>query len=77
MTYRGRIKDGMVVLEGPGIPPDGTEVSVRVLSSRGKKQQKTSPMYEHYKSVIGTAKGLPRDGSVNHDHYLYGLPKRP
>ena len=27
--------------------------------------------------VAGTADDLPPDFSVNHDHYLYGTPKRP
>ena len=26
--------------------------------------------------VAGTAKGLPSDLAENHDHYLYGTPKR-
>ncbi|HOD82676.1 MAG TPA: hypothetical protein PKG77_14750 [Phycisphaerae bacterium] len=76
MTYRGRVKDGIVVVEGPECPPEGAQVSIRVLKGRRRKQRKPSSMYEHYKSVIGTAKGLPPDASVNHDHYLYGLPKQ-
>jgi hypothetical protein len=27
-------------------------------------------------SVAGTASGLPSDMAENHDHYLYGMPKR-
>jgi hypothetical protein len=26
--------------------------------------------------IIGTADDLPADLSINHDHYLYGTPKR-
>jgi hypothetical protein len=26
--------------------------------------------------VAGTAEGLPEDMAKNHDHYLYGMPKR-
>ena len=31
---------------------------------------------EVFKDVIGKAKGLPADSADNHDHYLYGVPKR-
>jgi hypothetical protein len=27
--------------------------------------------------VAGTAEGLPSDLAENHDHYLYGAPRRP
>ena len=33
-------------------------------------------LYERLKPVIGIAKGLPPDLARNHDHYLYGGPKR-
>ena len=26
--------------------------------------------------IVGTAEDLPADLSINHDHYLYGTPKR-
>ncbi|NUN98606.1 MAG: hypothetical protein HUU16_20820 [Candidatus Omnitrophica bacterium] len=39
-------------------------------------RSKPSELFEHYRDVIGTAKGLPPDAAVNHDHYLYGMPKR-
>ncbi len=32
---------------------------------------------ETLKDFVGKAEGLPPDLAVNHDHYLYGLPKRP
>jgi len=79
MTYRGTVKNGVVVLEGPRVPPEGSPVSVRVLkgsarrSTRGGKP--TSASYERYKRFIGMAEGLPPDFSINHDHYLYGTPK--
>jgi hypothetical protein len=28
-------------------------------------------------SFAGTVEGLPRDMALNHDHYLYGIPKKP
>jgi hypothetical protein len=79
MVYRGRVKNGVVVLEGLARLEEGAVVSVRPIrrparASRKKKQPPT--LYQRLKSVAGKAKGLPPDASVNHDHYLYGMPKR-
>jgi hypothetical protein len=79
MVYRGRVKNGMVVLEGSVRLEEGAEVSVRPLrkATRVSGRKKKSPtLYERLKSVAGKAKGLPPDASINHDHYLYGMPKR-
>lgn len=79
MVYRGRVKKGVVVLEGPTRPEEGTEVSVRPIrgAARSPSRKKQPPtLYERLKSVAGKAKGLPPDASVNHDHYLYGMPKQ-
>lgn len=78
MTHRGRVKNGVVVLEPPGILPDGTSVSVRALkkpSSGGKGGRRKSAWFQRYERIIGKAKGLPADFAINHDHYLYGTPK--
>jgi hypothetical protein len=79
MVYRGRVKNGVVVLERSARLEEGAEVSVRPLrraaaSRRRKKQPPT--LYDRLKSVVGKAKGLPPDASINVDHYLYGAPKR-
>ncbi len=78
MTYRGRKKNGVVVLDDPGAIPDGTEVSVRPLKGKScsdKRKERPATMYERYERFIGKAEGLPPDFSINHDHYLYGTPK--
>ena len=79
MVYRGRVKNGVVVLEPAARLAEGAEVSVRPLrrAARASVRKKSPPtLYERLKSVAGKAKGLPPDASVNHDHYLYGLPKK-
>ena len=79
MVYRGRVKNGVVVLEQSARLAEGAEVSVRPLrrAARASGRKKApSTLYERLKSVAGKAKGLPPDASINHDHYLYGLPKR-
>lgn len=79
MTYRGRVSNGVVVMDDPKALPEGMEVSVRPLKGRrsGARGSKQPPsLYERLKPVIGKAKGLPADAAANVDHYLYGTPKR-
>ena len=84
VTYRGHIKNGVVVLKKKAKLPEGTEVSVkpvkRVKKAASKKRtrdvRKLPTLAETMKDFIGSAKGLPPDFSVNHDHYLYGAPKQ-
>jgi len=80
MVYRGLVKDGVVVLDGPEAPPEGARVSLRVLKATAvrpaKGSKRTTSMYDRLKPFIGIGNDLPPDFSVNHDHYLYGAPKR-
>ena len=80
MVYRGRIENGVVVLEGPHAPPEGSPVSVRLLkggaSGTVRKPNRPKTVYERLRNIVGIVKDLPPDLSINHDHYLYGAPKR-
>jgi hypothetical protein len=84
MTVRGKIKKGKVLLDDPKAFPEGTEVEVRSIKKRKRvaKPHKPKPkarprsLAERLANVIGKAKNLPPDASVNIDHYLYGLPKQ-
>lgn len=79
MTYRGRKKNGVVVLDDPDAIPDGTMVSVRPIKGRtARAADGASPQtfYDRYKRFVGIVDDLPADISINHDHYLYGTPKR-
>jgi hypothetical protein len=72
MTYRGRVQNGVIVLDDPGKLPDGAEVEVRPIGQAGQ----TRTLYDRLKNVIGTAEGLPSDLAENHDHYLHDVRKR-
>ena len=48
--------------------PDGTEVRVEPLPAK--------PLSERLSDVIGIVQGGPPDLAENHDHYLYGTPKK-
>jgi len=79
MVYRGRVKNGVVVLEGRARPQEGIRVTihpVRKAARPSRKKKRMPTLYEQLKPFIGIANGLPRDFSINHDHYLYGTPKR-
>jgi hypothetical protein len=84
MTVRGKVKNGKVFLDNPRAIPEGTRVEVRPAKKRkpaakGKRPKaKPTPrsLAERLANVLGKATGLPPDASINHDHYLYGLPKR-
>jgi hypothetical protein len=81
MTYRGTVRGGAIVLEGEAALPEGTIVSVRAVASKSSRRVKSkrgaaTSLYERLKPVIGKAKSLPPDMALNHDHYLYGVPKR-
>jgi len=84
MTVRGKIKKGKVILDKPEAFPEGTEVEVRPAKKgkstaepgRPKEKIRPRPLSERLANVIGKATGLPPDASINHDHYLYGTPKK-
>jgi hypothetical protein len=85
MTIRGKVKKGKVLLDKPRAFPDGTEVEVRRVKPRRTAAKKAKPakpkapprsLADRLRNVIGKAKNLPPDASINHDYYLYGLPKK-
>ena len=92
MTYRGKVKDGVIVLH-PGMQlPEGTDVEVsiakngatlpesvapKVSSSKDTAAEQPRSLYERMKPIIGIAKHLPPDASERIDDYLYGRPDEP
>ena len=80
MTVFGHLQDGIVVLDSPQNFPNGTTVRVEIPETVAISTAPTEPerktLYERFESFIGTAPELPSDASINHDHYLYGTPKR-
>ncbi len=51
--------------------PDGTAVRVEPIESGVK-----STFAKRYAAFVGAVKDAPSDLAENHDHYLYGAPKR-
>ena len=68
MSYRGRVKNGIIVLEENQQLDEGAIVEVTPIAPK--------TLAERLRGVIGAAKDLPPDLAENHDHYLHGTPKR-
>jgi hypothetical protein len=72
MTYRGHIKNGQIAFDEPVRLPEGAEVHVEVM----KNGERQPTIWEELMELAGTVEGLPSDAAENHDHYLYGTPKK-
>jgi hypothetical protein len=71
MPCRGRIENGTIVPEDPIPWPDGTRVVVDVAELEADRS-----LADVLRPVIGKVSDLPPDMAKNHDHYLYGTPKK-
>ncbi|CAA9418935.1 MAG: hypothetical protein AVDCRST_MAG64-2754 [uncultured Phycisphaerae bacterium] len=79
MTYRGQVRNGVVVFDGSAPLADGTLVDVAPADTAAATPAGAGaePTWaEVLKEVIGKAEGLPSDLARNHNHYLHGSPKR-
>ena len=81
MTLHGHIQNGMIVLDQNVPLPEGAAVEVQiVVPQEVATQARTSDaeiptLAERLKDFIGIL-DLPEDAATNHDHYLYGTPKK-
>ena len=71
MSYRGIVKNGMVVFDPEVELPEGIEVRVETISPPPRKT-----LAEQLGDLIGSVPDLPPDMAEQHDHYLHGAPKR-
>ena len=74
MTYRGRIKNGVVVLDTGARLPEGTEVRVEPIESEAPDRGRDGIPPLFHAAERAKATGIP-DLAINHDHYLYGHDK--
>ena len=80
VTYQGHVENGAVVLDTPVMLPDGTKVEVAVLEMTDASSER-KPIWEIALELANSipeedVKKMPTDGSINHNHYLYGTRKR-
>lgn len=79
MTYRGRVKNGVVVLEPGARLREGTDVRVEPMGETegaAEGSQESQQLREGLLSFSGVVKDGPSDFARNHDHYLHGTPRR-
>ena len=78
-TILGTVENGVVKLPADAGLADGitvrVEAVVQATPPAGEDPGAGLSFYERYKEFIGMAEG-PGDMAINHDHYLYGTPKR-
>ena len=81
MTFVGRVKNGVVVLEHGASLPEGTEVSVVVPAARAVNTEKLSEAERRrICEILDRIATLPIEGScepfsgADHDKVLYGKP---
>ena len=79
MSYKGRVKDGVIVLESGVKLADGTTVRVEPDQKSSAVEQvppisrdELDPVWRMAELAVPT--GIP-DLATNADHYLYGHPK--
>ena len=77
MTLQCHTENGHIILDESVDLPDGTKVRVEVLPDETEKNAQSIPtLLERMKPFVGILDGLPEDAALNHDHYLYGTPKK-
>lgn len=69
MTYKAHIKNGVAVLDDDVKLQEGTEVLIQPVVA-------PATLGDLLRDVTGKGKGLPSDGSNQHDHHIYGTPQR-
>jgi hypothetical protein len=76
MTLFGHVQDGRIVFEPPVLLPEGVQVRVEVVEAKPASNGSPPSLLETLGDVVGAIDDLPEDFARNHDHYLYGTPKR-
>ncbi len=72
----GKVVNGVVILDQPGRLEDGTKVRIQPVSEHPNTEGDRSALREMLLSFAGAVEGLPSDMALNHDHYLYGVPRK-
>ena len=81
MTYKGKVQNGVIQVEGGVRLPEGAEVHIELADgTQDAPSNIGGPTIWQKLANLGkwaeTQPGdLPTDLAENHDHYLYGTPK--
>ena len=75
MTYKGHVRNNVVVFDDDVNLPDGAEAVVEIVNA-AVLETKGKTLRERFGSLVGSVPDLPEDFADNHDHYIHGAPKR-
>ena len=79
MTLTGHVKNGAIVFDQPIVLPEGAAVQVELVGSQQADRAagaSNGSLLDRLGDVVGSIDDLPEDLARNHDHYLYGAPKK-
>jgi hypothetical protein len=82
MTLHGHVQNGIIILDGNVPLPEGAAVEVQIVLPKSvpptasDSETEIPTLAERLKDFIGILEDLPEDAARNHDHYLYGTPKK-
>jgi hypothetical protein len=79
MVYKGHVEKGIVVFDDPVTLPEGLKVQIETVDVEAPEIatcDNTETLGQKLLKHAGKAVGLPPDLAENHDHYLYGTPKK-
>jgi predicted DNA-binding antitoxin AbrB/MazE fold protein len=72
MSFTGTVENGVVKLPPDVSLPEGAKVRVESLEPEADPRA----LVEELRSIARSMPELPPDWAAQHDHYLYGTPKR-
>jgi hypothetical protein len=82
MTYKGKVQNGVILVEEGVRLPEGAEVQIELADGVDAASKKIGePTIWQKLAELGRWAetqpcDLPSDLAANHDHYLHGTPKR-
>lgn len=83
MTLTGHVVGGQIVPDVPFVLPEGTKVRIEVesttkeVAAEAEDDDLGPTLAEQLREFLKyQTDELPPDAAENHDHYLYGTPKR-
>jgi hypothetical protein len=78
MTLQRHVQNGMIVLDEPVPLPEGAAVQVQLLGPPTMRavEGELPTLAETLEDFVGVLEDLPEDAATEHDHYLYGTPKK-
>lgn len=71
MSFKGTVKNGVVMLPPKAKLPNGTKVTVTTVADAAK-----ADFTDMLVGISKKVRGLPSDLAKQHDHYLYGTRKK-